>query len=143
MSLGWAKGKSRKALESILDQMVVEQAGLPALSLKERDALLSFHLAISESKPWANVVEVKSGAIVVETTKDTRLSAAVGGKKVIPKVVPPAKGGTSSQLVRWQITFAPGSEMSRLHLTVAKGVGASKKVVSWKASERPFSQVLP
>lgn len=142
MSPGWAENRSRQDLVAILDQMVVEQAGLPEMTARERDALLSFHLAFSKGDPWANILDSSSQKVVLESTKNSRISATLSGKKVAPQPVGDQKSAEGSQLLRWQITLPKGALPSQLHLTVAWGSGSAKKVVSWKASERPFSQSL-
>lgn len=142
MSPGWAEARSRNDLEAILDQMVIEQAGMPALTRSERDALLSFHKAISKGEPWAAIIDSGSQRVILESTQNTRLSALLSGRKVVPQRVLITKKEDGTQLLRWHITLPKGAHLNQLQLTVAKGEGTAKRVVTWKAADRPYSHPL-
>lgn len=142
MSQGWAAGKSKKDLEAILDQMVVEQAGLSALTSTERDAMLSFHLAHSTGYPWASIIESSSQQLIIESTQNSRLSCTLAGRKITPQPILVKSKDGGAQLQRWKISLPKEFELSQLRLTLAKGEGKAKKVVSWRASERPYSHSL-
>lgn len=141
-SPGWAEGKSDDSLTQILGQMVTEQAGRAPLNESDMGALLAYHHAQSKAEPWANLISADKGKLTFETTRDSRLSAVSSGKKLATAQAPIMVEELGVKLMRWTLAVPASADVSKVAITVAKGEGKTKKVVSWKLSDSPYSSFV-
>lgn len=138
-SPGWADSKSAAQMTQILSQMVTEQAGHAPLNEGDMAALSSYHRAANRLEPWANLIAVSGRTLTFETTRDARLSATAGGKKVPTVQAPKEIRELAVKLLRWTLVLPASAELDKVVVTTARGEGKAKKVVTWKLSDSSFS----